>query len=103
MIEDEFVIYPSPLNKGWAKKGTWQSVSTVTGIAIYLSPMRNLNGEHPLFSSLVESFRRAEVRDFKIYSSGRVYFLAPHGMKYGFLLGSVANIYDIIEKEDDQR
>lgn len=102
MSSEDIMRYPTNLNLGWGnKKGTWTSIATVQGIAVYLSPDRKLDGKHYLFKNLIESFRVAGIHDFKVYDSGRVYFLAPHGMKYGFLLGAIAKIYSMMYDQED--
>ena len=52
-----------------------------------------------LFDELKANMRRQGVLDWKVRENGEVYFLTPKGMKFGWLLGSVAKIYKMIYGE----
>jgi len=68
------------------------------GIEVRGFPDSRLDGGHYLFLELGRTLSQARVI-YKIHPDGEVYFLAPFGMKFGWLLGEVARVYWLLQRE----
>ena len=66
------------------------------GIEVWNTPDKDLDGGHYLFLDLARIFNEGRIL-YKIYKDGRVFFLAPFGVKYGPLLGEVARVYWLLQ------
>lgn len=77
------------------------SLSTVRlpphGFEVWNTPDKDLDGGHYLFLELARIFNEGRIL-YKIYPDGRVFFLAPFGVKYGPLLGEVARVYWLLQR-----
>lgn len=71
------------------------------GTDVMLKADNRLDGEHYLFRELAQKLSEAPIV-YKIYSDGSVYFVAPFGMKYGWILGEVAKIYWLLQRRPTQ-
>jgi len=67
------------------------------GIEVWNAPDKDLDGDHYLFLDLARIFNEGRIL-YKIYPDGRVFFLAPFGVKYGRLLGEVARVYYLLQR-----
>lgn len=68
------------------------------GIEVRNHPDNPLDEKQYLFLELARTLNEARVL-YKIYPGGDVYFLAPFGMRYGWLLGEVARVYWLLQRE----
>ena len=85
-----------------ARQGTISSYRLPPqGHEVMLTPDKQLDGNNYLFLDLANTLRQSPMV-WKIYPDGRVYFVAPFGQKYGWILGEVARIYWLLQRTPSQ-
>jgi len=87
---------PSPLTCRYKKIGTLDSVRTPPhGYEVSTAPLQPLNTDTGPFHVLKRTLHNSGYL-FKIEKNGEVWFLAPFGQRYGWLLGQIAQTYDLV-------